>query len=317
MLSAAKIITYLYGCRSTPDETALLYRNNHEVDPYSCGIEEQGKVTYFFSLDYPRQCCAGNFLSFPIFASFFVNELDLWFSFRLLAVLQCMINVQIDKYGDLLVPFHSVMMKAVASVWDAYDSSVAKDSEGFLSNIRKWMTCSFTGEETYNTMSEKLSSHITNVCDYVALISEMPYMNLLFSIHDEQPFHYVMVSILMTLECFEKFSKDTSYNDYNKLVIHDFTTSLLCDTEDSSHPISDNIKEVPIEVHNQQSLVTEDGDQKNYVDEASHPIHDNNTEVQSEVQDQTSICDELDVLIDEMYLVAQQVAADGNQGIGQ
>jgi predicted enzyme involved in methoxymalonyl-ACP biosynthesis len=145
----------------------------------------------------------------------------------------------------------------------------------------------------------------------------MPYMNLLFSIHDEQPFHYVMVSILMTLECFEKFSKDTSYNDYNKLVIHDFTTSLLCDTEDSSHPISDNIKEVPLEVHNQQSFVTEDGDQNNYVDEASHPIHDNNTEVQSEVQDQTSICDELDVLIDEMYLVAQQVAADGNQGIGQ
>ncbi len=48
-------------------------------------------------------------------------------------------------------------------------------------------------------------------------------MNLLLSIHDEQLFHYVMVSFFMTLECFEKFNEDTYYNDYTELVINDYT----------------------------------------------------------------------------------------------
>jgi len=46
----------------------FLYRNNHEVDPYILReLKSKNKGHFFLLLDYPRQCCTGNFLLLPFF----------------------------------------------------------------------------------------------------------------------------------------------------------------------------------------------------------------------------------------------------------
>ncbi len=88
-------------------------------------------------------------------------------------------TVIVDQYDDLFVPFHSLMTKALASVWDAYSPEHASPSCN-NSNIEVWMGCSFTGDKMYAVVLQKLSSYISNVCNYAQYIYQIPQMSTLF-----------------------------------------------------------------------------------------------------------------------------------------
>jgi hypothetical protein len=141
-----------------------------------------------------------------------------------------------------------------------------------------------------------------------------------FTINDHQLHHYVAVSFTMSLECFEQFNEDTYYHDYSEIIASPDNTL-------NAKPLAHNeTKHCPVPAERYDDHHITDFAQLQYdetVDYHSTEQGDHDYGVSLGDDDYgASACasvasddDEIDIMIDEMYLKAQQVAIDGQLGI--
>jgi hypothetical protein len=211
--------------------------------------------------------------------------------------------VLVDMYNDLFKPFHSLMTRALANVYDidttSNDATVVRSS-----NLCKWQSC-----ECYARVMQKLSPHITDIYEYVQFIADIPCMSLFFTINDHQLHHYVAVSFTMSLECFEQFNEDTYYHDYSKIIVSPDNTL-------NAKPLGHNeTKHCPVPAEQYDDNHTPNFAQLQHdetVDYHSTEQGDHDYGVSLGDDDYgASACasvasdnDEIDIMIDEMYLKA-------------
>ena len=211
--------------------------------------------------------------------------------------------VLVDMYNDLFKPFHSLMTQALANVYDV-DSTSNDATVVRTSNLSKWKSCEFTGDECYAIVLEKLSPHITDIYEYVQFIADIPCMSLFFTINDHQLHHYVAVSFTMSLECFEQFNEDTYYHDYSEIIVSPDNTV-------NAKPLG----------HNETTFAQPQHDETVDYHSTEQGDHDYGVSLGDDDYGASACAsvasdeDEIDVMIDEMYLKAQQVSIDGQLGI--
>jgi len=70
--------------------------------------------------------------------------------------------------------------------------------------LRNWVGCSFSGDETFELVAQKLRVKFTRIGDYLNYILKLPQMNNLIHIKNGKYQKGIMISLQMSLDCFSR-----------------------------------------------------------------------------------------------------------------
>ena len=81
------------------------------------------------------------------------------------------------------------------------------------SHLKNWVDCDFKGDETFESVGSKLWVKLSRIGDYINYILKLPQMNSLICVKNGKYQKGLMISLLMSLSCFEKLieESDKSY----------------------------------------------------------------------------------------------------------
>ncbi len=108
----------------------------------------------------------------------------------------------------LFKPFHSLITSCVDSIVESF---LHRDNRLCTNNsyMSAWCKCMFTGEESFNEVSNKLYKDIFDVESYVLFVSYIPFMKYLFQAFGSLscPGH-LLVNFFTSVQSFRKFNHE-------------------------------------------------------------------------------------------------------------
>ena len=180
--------------------------------------------------------------------------------------------------------FHLLIVNAVYVV---YESKIVSSSDKFnmaKANMISWVKNGFNGGETFEDVCKICHPAIMSIQDYMNHITKLPLISSLFKVCYQEEEKVFMVSLIMSLECFETYVNSITADDRHiGTPEHEYT--MLQNGNDGSLDQAYDDVDNPYE----------------------NAIHVNNAT-------NTSIVDK--ELIKNMYRNAFKVAESGNQGKG-
>jgi hypothetical protein len=145
--------------------------------------------------------------------------------------------VLVDVVSNLFQHFHLLIVQGIATILDTDD---AQNEQGLIHmvgylNYTKWMDGNFDGSDDFEEVCYKLQSRDIGLSDYVKFVLDIPQMKHFIHLEECHENNYVMISFLMTLQCFEKYNYDNYYQ--------------WTDTELEFHSYNQNENEYNEEMH--------------------------------------------------------------------
>lgn len=111
--------------------------------------------------------------------------------------------------------FHLLIVNAVYMV---HQSNVLRSSE----ELNTWLKCGFNGSETFEDVCNVFHPAISSMRDYMKHIRNIPLISSFFKVHCHQDENIFMVSLIMSLECFETYVNSiTTYEGDMSYSSHD------------------------------------------------------------------------------------------------
>jgi hypothetical protein len=104
--------------------------------------------------------------------------------------------------------------------------------------LSKWCSCSFTGDENFEDVKEKLRGDVENIRQYLDFILQIPFLHNLIRdvLHREKhrEKQYVCVTFIMSFAAFKNFCKNNNLACVEEISGQD-TTEDATDYEESTH----------------------------------------------------------------------------------
>jgi hypothetical protein len=181
--------------------------------------------------------------------------------------------------------FHLLIVNAVYIVAECKVLSNSEELSNAKTYMRSWVKKGLNGSETFTDVCLIFHPEISCIEDYVNYITKIPLIPSFFAVKYQQNKDVLMVSLIMSLECFETYvSSLTAYDEFMGTKHHE---SNLLQSNNTPTMFTEAIDEEEVPYDN--------------------PIEDyhviNNTIVDRE-------------LVEKMYRNAFNVAENGNQGKG-
>ncbi len=112
----------------------------------------------------------------------------------------------VDERDDLFRPFHSLMTHAVNIIAESY---LSKNNLMYIENksLSSWLSYSFTGEESFEEVSDATSCNISSLEQYINHLLCIPSMKLFMKAKHKNGNSKYLMSMIMSLECLTKHAK--------------------------------------------------------------------------------------------------------------
>jgi hypothetical protein len=76
--------------------------------------------------------------------------------------------------------------------------------------LRSWVGCSFKGDESFEAVAQKLRVSFSRIGDYLNYVLKLPKMDSLIRIKNGKFQKGLMISLLMSLECFSRLLNESN-----------------------------------------------------------------------------------------------------------
>lgn len=199
-----------------------------------------------------------------------------------------LINVKLD----LFLPFHSIVTAAVNAVLASYVAN--REKQCITSTVLgNWMSYSFDGSESFEIVANKVVLSICSMTEYLDYIIQMPHMSLFLTVHEQECDQYCAIALNISLDAFFKYNMENAVVKYFNISAVFIPGNAIRDTQQGQ----------AVRLSGQKMIDVLEEEKLEPVFEA----------VQGHISD--PIDDEFQ-LISDIYKVAQDLAKNGNQGLG-
>jgi hypothetical protein len=103
--------------------------------------------------------------------------------------------------------------------------------------LKNWVGCGFKGDESFELVGKKLRLKLSRIGDYISYILKFPQMNSLFCVKNGKYQKGMIISLLMSLDCFYKLitESDKSYAVAMENCKQGKQTAKAADTEEDKY----------------------------------------------------------------------------------